>query len=627
MPVPPPAPGRPPDPTGHPAWAGWIGPLRRRVARADQPDRARRAVVAAVAGQVAAADGWDPDDLGLRGSGQGPGVAVDAAPPDLLGPDLLGAVHEALVTAGDRRAGGVHYTPPALASALVAWAVSGWAPIDAPALGVVDLSVGGGAFLLAAARHQRARGRAVGSILDGLAGVDLDADAVAVAEVALRTWAHQEGWDGSGRGPTLVVGDGTAPEPFGPAGPVPGATDLVVGNPPFRGQLGRATARDAATAARLRAAWGEAVAGYVDDAAVFLRVACAWPRPGGRVVLVQPESVLATRDAGGVRAAVVDRADLVGLWVAGEPAFAAAVDVCAPVLQVRGPGRPPSRAAVARADGVAVRPGPPLPAPTGATWAPLLARRRGVPEVALGPGAGTMGDLVRATAGFRQHFYGLVPHLAEAPPEGERPGTAPVLTTGLVDPLALDWGLRPARIGGRTWSRPAVDLAAVEADAPEVGTWLRARLRPKVVVAPQTRVVEAAVDVAGRFVPGVPLVAVETRDEVAGPIPDDPGLLLWMVVAALSAPPVTAWAMEQAAGTARHRDALRLSTRQVVAVPLPVDREAWAQASRGLRDGRALVDVAPALTAAHGLDPDHPVVAWWRSRLPGHHLEPAPGPS
>ncbi|HXH56752.1 hypothetical protein [Iamia sp.] len=711
-------PADPVDPARHPAWGEWAAALMAAALMAQgdrEPDVAAR-LEAGVLRQVAGARGWAMEARGL--------ALLASCPPDdpvarsvppvsegLAGPELLGAVHEALLDPEARRARGAHYTSPVLAHRLVCWALDGWTPPDrsdgtglsvVDALSVIDLAVGGGAFLLAAARWQHARGADPTGVLAGLGGVDLDAGAVAVAEAALVGWALDTGWDGAAPvGPHLVVGDGLELDaldghdglaghdgfngcdrpdgrdrPDGPGGPDAvagtgaarlgrGRVDLVVGNPPFLGQLSSATARDRAGAARLRERYGRAAGGYVDAAAVFLLAACGWVRPGGRVVLVQPESVLGARDAEGVRAAVSERADLVGLWVAGGSAFAAEVDVCAPVLQVRssapdGTGPPPAPGpgvpgpevpgpdaptgivaspatptgmvaspAVRTAHGFALAAGPARPGPARRSWAPLLADARGVPVVALPGASGHLGDLVTATAGFRQHFYGLAPHLHEAPDgdalDPETPAArAPVLTTGSVDPLTLLWGRRPARIAGRTWSRPVADLDAVAREAPAVAAWVRARLQPKVVVAPQTRVVEAAVDIDGRFVPGVPLVAVEplapgratlwdVENTDGGPI--DVELLLWMVAAALSAPPVTAWALRESAGTARGGDALKLSARQVLSVPLPSDRGRWEAAARALRAGRPLVDVGPDLSVAYGLDADHPVTTWWRARL------------
>src|SRR5690606_31140158 len=136
---------------------------------------------------------------------------------------------------------------------------------------------------------------------------------------------------------------------------------------------------------------------------------------------------------------------------------------------------PPERA-VRRAWGIAVDDQPPSPPPTSRSWAPLLAVARGVPEVDLDRSR-RLGDLASSTAGFRQHFYGLVPHIRELPeeacspflagPDGEDGALVPLVTVGTVDPLEVLWGRRPTRIASRYWTRPVVDLAALAADEPE----------------------------------------------------------------------------------------------------------------------------------------------------------------
>ena len=75
-----------------------------------------------------------------------------------------------------------------------------------------------------------------------------------------------------------------------------GSYHVVVGNPPFLNRLERRTAPDRELGRR----WSEesrgALRGYTDVSAVFLHRATAWLRPGGRVALVQPQSLLAARD-------------------------------------------------------------------------------------------------------------------------------------------------------------------------------------------------------------------------------------------------------------------------------------------------------------------------------------------
>lgn len=556
------------------------------------------------------------------------GVDVPPWPEGLAAPDVLGAAHEALLGADRRRALGVHLTPPSLASALVTWAVQGWdgAPI-APDVGRVhDPAVGAGAFLLAAARHQVAAGADPASVLARLSGTDVDPLAVAVARSAVALWAVQQGVDAAGAvavvGERIVVGDGLLDAP--PAGSDGERPDLVVGNPPFLGQLRTDTARTRDDGARLRARLGEAASGYVDSAALFLLAGVRHARPGGRVALIVPLSLLGAEHGAAVRAAVEDVADVAGLWVATEPVFAADVDVGAVLLEVRpaptiavGPSRFGRTVLLAR--GASVEGAGSARAPVGSSWAPLLAAVHGVPPVEIDPSTGTVGDRADVVAGFRQHFYALAPHLAEVPGGSDGSADGPrlvrLVTTGLVDPLHLAWGERSARVAGERWARPGVDLDGVEADDPDVAAWMRARLRPKVLVAPQARVIEAAVDAAGEVLPGVPLVSVEPTLMAAGGF-DAGDQELWRLAAALSSPPVTAWVLQRAAGTGRAPATARVSVSTVRAVPLPVAVDVWHRVADDLRAGRPLADAGPDLAVAHGLRADDPVIAWWRGRLP-----------
>ena len=119
------------------------------------------------------------------------------------------------------------------------------------------------------------------------------------------------------------------------------------------------------------------------------------------------------------------------------------------------------------------------------------------------------------------------------------------------------------------------------ADAP-LAAWATDRRVPKVVVATQTRIVEAAVDTEGTWWPSVPTIAVAPR---AGAAAD-----LWSLAAVLSAPPVSAWALGHYGGTALSGDAIKLSARQILDIPLPADPEAWAE---GAVAARAAHDAGP----------------------------------
>jgi hypothetical protein len=303
------------------------------------------------------------------------------------------------------------------------------------------------------------------------------------------------------------------------------------------------------------------------------------------VVLVEPQSLVGARDAGAVRSAVDERARLLDMWVDERPVFAASVRVCAPVLEV-GPGR---------------RSGEPN------AWSERFAEAVGVPHVQA-PSTGTIADLAQVIAGFRDEYYGLVSAVRERSP-GDDVG-APLITSGLIDWLGCSWGRRPARFAKRTWRAPVVDLAELEGTGGRAARRWVARARvPKVLVATQTRVVEAAVDAAGSWVPSVPVVSV---------VPHDPADL-WRVAAAVVSPAATAWLLGRAPGTALARGAIKVAAPDLLALPLPADRGAWDEASAAVRaltagpaSPAACDRFLTAAAAAYATPPS--VTAWWRER-------------
>jgi hypothetical protein len=333
----------------------------------------------------------------------------------------------------------------------------------------------------------------------------------------------------------------------------PAAVDVVVGNPPFLSQLDADTARSRVRAEQLDAP------GYVDEAALFLRASARHARE--RVALLQPESIVSVASASAIRAEL--GALLHDVWVPDGMVFDdASVRVIGVLLDRRS-----ERDA-------------------GERWAPLLASARGVPAVDLGA-HGTLGERTTVAAGFRDEYYGLVPLVREA-----QSGDAPLITSGLIDAGACRWGMAPARFARAEWQAPAVDPAALP-------PWAQRLRVPKVVLATQTRVIEAVVDVEGTWVPCTPVISV---------VPDD--LDVWHVLAVLLAPPVTAWALHESTGAALSAHAVKLSAKQVRAIPLPPEGDDWHDAAAALERGD--VDAAAmAMTGAYGVD----VLDWWRARL------------
>lgn len=456
--------------------------------------------------------------------------------------EALAAAYEERLAAdrAGRRAKGAFYTPPEL----VDWVLDRAVPPGTQR--VLDPACGTGHFLVAAARI-------VG--VAGVFGSDLDAEAVAIARERLA--AADPSVPVAQLERQVRVADGLTAwtgERF----------DAVVGNPPFLGQLKRGTATAGPRAHRLGA--------YTDTSAVFLHRALDLVADGGTVALVQPLSILAARDATAVRAAVAERGRVAELWVSDGAEFdGAAVRTCVPVVRLGEPG--------------------------GQTeWGRLAAPHFGIPEVDLPRGTGTLGDLATCTADFRDQYYGLVPHVRDG---GEG---APLVTTGLLEPGACEWGERPTRFARTSYAAPVVDVAGLRTADPRLGAWADARLVPKVVVAGQGRVIEAAVDERGAWLPSVPVVSVVPRD------PSD----VWRLLAVLLAPPVVADAAGRYLGTGLVPGSVKVSARQLAAVPLPADEAAWREGAE-LARARRLDDLAPVMSAAYGcVDPA--VARWWLDR-------------
>jgi hypothetical protein len=381
--------------------------------------------------------------------------------------------------------------------------------------------------------------------------------------------------------------------------------DVVLGNPPYLNQLAAATSRAG------RSALGGGP--YADVAVEFLALALRMARPdGGRVGLVLPASVLATRDAAPVRRQVLELCELDGLWWVGERVFDASVRTIVATMS-RGRLAGPMR----RWTGVpaTLAPATAPPTATTTTWGPLVADLLGIPQVTLDSSAGRIGDVATALTGFRQHFYGLAPYVADdsepgsAGDGGSRPraastSRAPLVTSGLIDVGRCRWGRRPARFARSTFARPQVDLVALEAGDPRLGEWVRARLVPKVVVASQTLVIEAAVDEAGAWVPSVPVIALVPRDDGSRAVS------LSELCVALCAPPLSAWAASRGVGAAFTPDAIKLRPDELLDLPLPSG--SLAGAAEHLRAGR-IERCAEEAMKAYGFD-DETLLRWWSSR-------------
>ena len=262
---------------------------------------------------------------------------------------------------------------------------------------------------------------------------------------------------------------------------------MVVGNPPFLSQMSASTTRGGAS----RHGGGP----YADAAAEFLALAIRLAEPGdGRVGLVLPQSILASRDAGPVRAHATASASMNWSWWSPHQLFDAQVLVCALGFRIeQGCACRGAHAATVGAD---------------ATWSHVVTGELGVPQLPALATDGTVGDRARCSLNFRDEYYGLIPAVSD---DGDGP---PLVTSGLIDPGRCHWGERPVRFAKREFLAPRVDVGRL--DAP-MRAWARRKLVPKVLVANQTRIVEAVADPCGAWLPGVPvssLVPTRRHDRV-----------------------------------------------------------------------------------------------------------------
>jgi hypothetical protein len=156
------------------------------------------------------------------------------------------------------------------------------------------------------------------------------------------------------------------------------------------------------------------------------------------------------------------------------------------------------------------------------------------------------------------------------------------------------------RFAGERYEAPRVDVDHLTR---AMQRWVQTRLVPKVLVASQTKVVEAVVDPVGEWLPGVPVVTV---------VPHRPEEL-WAVGAVLSSPVASAWIARRAAGTGRSGRVVRVSAAALLAVPWPAG--SLGPAESALRAGD-VCECGRAVLRAYGLDPDGDgagLSQWWET--------------
>jgi len=446
--------------------------------------------------------------------------------------------------ASTRKQLGAWYTPPDLIDTVVEAVITPeFVAARAHSLAVLDPSCGDGRFLTAADRRIASLGATT-----ELTGCDLDPAAVAAARAVLPGTAALHYEDAL-----------TATWPSQ-------RFDLVIGNPPYLSQMAAATTRGGSS----RRGGGP----YADAAAEFLVLAGELVDPdGGRVALVLPQSLLASRDADAIRNSIGERAHMFWSWWSDRKVFDAQVHVCVLAFEF----------------------GTPEPVERKSNWSHVVTSRQGVPAIPIDMRVdGCLGDRARLNANFRDEYYGMIPAV------GDYAEGPPLITSGLVDPGRSWWGERPITFAKQRYERPRVDLTLLDDHMRE---WARRRLVPKVLVANQTRIVEAVCDPTGDRLPGVPVLGVyptgahwdDDPDHHHQRSADELAESAWEITAVLTSPMASAWLWHRGAGTGLSADTIRLSPVTLAALPWPAgDLRAAVDALRrgDVRGCGAAVDVA-----------------------------------
>jgi hypothetical protein len=139
---------------------------------------------------------------------------------------------------------------------------------------------------------------------------------------------------------------------------------------------------------------------------------------------------------------------------------------------------------------------------------------------------------------------------------------------------------------------------------------------PKILVASQTKVIEAVADPDGTWLPGVPVVSVMPTDT--------DGADVWIIAAALTNPVAASALVRAAGGSGLSAAAVRVSAKSLLALPWPAGD--LDEAAARLRAGDVDACGREAMLA-FGLDtatePGSALWQWWTSARPSPRPRPA----
>ncbi|WP_298212122.1 N-6 DNA methylase [Ferrimicrobium sp.] len=483
------------------------------------------------------------------------------------------------------RAHGMYFTPVEVATQLLSSFLDG---CHLEVRQVLDLASGAGSFLVAADR-----------ILPNpltLVGVEVD------AQVAQRCEQEVTGSLRHGTSLRIIHGDGLDQDLNTQLSRQHGDFDLVLGNPPFLSPRLRSRRYEGVNGVdwmALRQTYSELSRATTDLSTYFVARAFDHLRVGGVCGMIVPLSFLSADGAASVRQLVEAQGEVLRVDRLPDDTFDASVStVCVWVRRLRKEWG--SSGTDAAAPGVV-------------SWGSWVAESPAV-DVST---RSRVKDVARTTAGFRDEFYQVATEVFEAQvdvdtDDGACAGSGDqrwyrVLTVGHLGWGAPQWGRRSVRIAGRRFLYPAVSKQATET----MKKSLRGLLLPKLVIAPQKRVVTPWLDSHGSVMPLTPLISLVANDE------REVGSEL--LAAAIGSPVAAAFLEHRRAGTALSPKALKFSARDLGEIPLPSMRDAWERAGQfwpSWMPGN-LDPYLRAIRDAYQID-DEPwagLLSWWFPRL------------
>ncbi|MBF95133.1 MAG: hypothetical protein CMH58_08250 [Myxococcales bacterium] len=502
--------------------------------------------------------------------------------------DLLGRVREHALPAAQRIKSGAHHTPPDLARDLARQALAGRQPDR-----VFDPCCGAGVFLCAVAEERLKRGDPP---LKGLVGWDRDPLAVYTTKLVVML-----AFDDSMNDTKLQCCDAmTTDWP---------AVDLVITNPPFVSSSLKKGGLDAETRALLRQRFPIGFQKRSDLAAAFIEAAVRCTKPGGRIALVLPESLLATEAAAPLRSWLTDNAppsriDLLGAKAFPDASVRAATWVleCGALLEnIELTSHSPwSRRRV------------PAQQLRQLPWSAVVVPPQQIPSFKIPESAQKLDDLADLSRGFTDDFYFFARSIREAE---EQSPAHPVLSVGLVDPGRHWWGERRAKIAGRWFQRPELHMATLRTEDSERAERLMAKQQGRrLLLATRSAVLECCA-VASGVVAQVPLITLRSKTVEE----------LDLIYAQLLSPLATAWYLSRyghldqtGAGVDLRVPALKELPLRSMASIAPSTQTELCRRLQALRDrpGQNELQSVQCLALELMDQPHDPLMTWWWERLP-----------